>query len=365
MFPYHYMSRALHLAEQGRYSVSPNPMVGCVIVKNDQIIAEGFHLKAGEPHAEIVALHRAGLEALGATAYITLEPCCHYGKTPPCTKALIKAGIKEIYIACLDHNPLMSGKSIELLRAAGITINVGLMEDEAIQLNEIFFHYIQHKRPFVIAKWAMSLDGKTITHPSDTCAISSSISRRHAHQTRLQVDAILIGATTAKLDNPLLTARYATNQANIVKQPTRFILSRQGQLLSSLKIFDPMLPSKTIVVVTQSVDQAWYKQMEKNHIEVLVMPYDQSGKVALPNLLDELGRREITSLLVEGGMTVLHQFFNQHLINKVQVYVAPMIIGSLEKKQILSNVQFQLLENDFYFSADYPAINHPVVLRKH
>lgn len=359
---HYYMSYALQLAERGRLTVSPNPMVGCVIVNHDRIVGEGFHYRAGEPHAETIALQQAGKMAYGATAFVTLEPCCHYGRTPPCVLALVEAGIKEVYISTLDPNPLVSGKGIQALHRAGVTVHIGLMEAEAIHLNEIFFHYIQFKRPFVIAKWAMSLDGKTTTHPLDTLDISCTHSQQHAHQIRHQTDAILIGANTAIHDNPLLTVRHGKNLNTIVsknqpfpdiKPPIRIILSKQGGLPDSLKLFNSPLLAKTMIATTSGADPHWVKIMEEKQVEVLRLPQNEEGQVNLMDLLLELGKREITSLLVEGGMTVHHQFFKENLINKVHVYLAPLIIGSLEKKHRLTNMQFTQIAHDFYFTADY------------
>ncbi len=352
-----YMSQALQLAEKGRFSVSPNPMVGCIIVKDNSVVGEGFHLKAGGPHAEIIALQQAGLQANKAVAYVTLEPCCHHGQTPPCTQALIRAGIKQVFVACEDPNPLVAGKGIAELHAAGIDVQMGLLNTQAIQLNEIFFHYIKHKQPFVIAKWAMSLDGKTATHRLDTNDISCHTARQVSHQTRQQVDAILIGANTANDDDPLLTVRYASSDA-IIKQPIRIILSSRGQLAAHLKLFDPALPGKTMIATTDAVDADWMKSMQAKQIDVLILPKNNEGKVDIPCLLHELGRREITSLLVEGGMTVLEQFFKEKLVNKIQVYLAPLIIGSLEKKHPLSNMQLTQIDSDFYFTADYEEQSH-------
>lgn len=339
-----YMKLALQLAERGRSTVSPNPMVGCVIVKNNQIIGQGFHQRAGDAHAEIHALNAAGAEARDATAYVTLEPCCHFGRTPPCTQALIKAGIKKVVIACGDTNSLVGGKGIDELKAAGIEIETGLCESEAKQLNEIFFHYIKYKRPFVIAKWAMSLDGKIATHPNDSRQISNKAATEQVHQTRQRVDAILVGANTARQDNPLLTARI-NNQTN--KHPLRVILSTQAELPVNLNIFDPNLPGKTLIAATTDS-----LAIHSDHIEILTLPKNNRGLVDLPSLLDELGKREITSLLVEGGNKVHESFFKENLVNKIQVYLAPTIISSLEKKYFVKNLNFSQLENDFCFTAD-------------
>lgn len=338
--PLDYMSLALLLAEKGRPTVSPNPMVGCVLTKENRIIGQGYHQRAGQPHAEINALQTVDTDPRGATAYVTLEPCCHHGRTPPCTDALIKAGIKKVYIACLDPNPLVAGKGVTALKNAGIEVEVGLCATQATQLNEIFFHYIQHKRPFVIAKWAMSLDGKTITHPHDTRQISNSVSQQHTHQLRQQVDAILVGANTACSDDPQLTSRCNNDEA--IKQPLRIVLTTRGELPLQLKLLNGSLPGNTLIVTTEK--QHSFPQTKQ--IEVLVIPKNSQGKTDLHALLDELGQHEITSLLVEGGMTIHHSFFQANLVNKTHVYIAPVIIGTLEKKHPLPQVTPMQLGQD-------------------
>ena len=347
----HYMSHALNLAENGRLSVSPNPMVGCVVVKDNQIIGEGFHVCAGEAHAEINAL--AGVEAKGATVYVTLEPCCHHGRTPPCTDALIKAGIKQIYVPCLAPNPLVPGKGVQALEQAGITVHVGLQKTEAKKLNEIFFHYIMHKKPFVIAKWAMSLDGKTRVNAEDNKKISNANSHQHSHGLRQQVDAILVGSKTVLHDDPMLTVRL--NEKH--KQPLRVVLASRGQLPFHLNIFDKT-KSNTLVVTTDNVDPTWQTQAKEKNIDVFIAKKNQHEQIDLSSLLTELGRREITSLLVEGGMRIHESFFNENLVNQVHVYLAPAIIGALDKKQVLTNVRHSELDGDHYFSADYRGDNH-------
>lgn len=350
-----YMVLALALAQRGRFSVSPNPMVGCVIVKDNKIIGQGFHRRAGGHHAEIIALEEAKEEARGATVYVTLEPCCHYGRTPPCTKSLIAAGIKCIYIACKDPNAYVNNKGIEALKAANIEVHIGLCEEEAIRLNKIFFHYIKHKRPFVIAKWAMSLDGKTMTHPEDTRDISCVKTQQSAHTLRQEVDAILIGARTAIKDNPLLTARF--NTKNNARQPMRIILSSKGNIPLNLNMFDIDMPSKTIVVTTDLVDETWRKQAEEKNITVLVLEKNAQGQVSLPVLLEELGKRQITSLLIEGGREIHDNFIKEELINEFRVYLAPVIIGKLKQKCHLTLTHSSQIETDYCFSAE-PKVKH-------
>ena len=346
------MNIALELAERGRYTVSPNPMVGCVIVSESGIVGRGFHQRAGSAHAEVVALQEAGSKALGATAYITLEPCCHYGRTPPCINALIEARIKKVVIATLDPNPLMAGKSIHLLRESGIEVGVGVAESDARALNEIYFHYTKYRRPFVIAKWAMSLDGKTMTHPSDSRQISNLESQKSSHTLRREVDAILIGAQTAIQDDPRLTVRYPSVNEASVDQPLRIVLSSQTQLPLDLKIFDVSDLGKTIVVTTDKADKHWCHEIRKKNIEVWILPQDKQGRVHLLSLLNKLGEIEIASILIEGGNQIHESFFSENLINKVHVYLAPLIIASLEKKQTLTNLKLLKHQSDFHFMAD-------------
>lgn len=347
-----YMAQALALAQKGRYTVSPNPMVACLLIKNNQVLAQGWHQRAGEPHAEVLALREAGASAQGATAYVTLEPCCHYGRTPPCTTTLIEAGIKKVYVACLDPNPLVSGKGVQALKAAGLQVETGLLEMEARQLNEVFFHYIKHQRPFVLAKWAMSLDGRTATQPQDSRQISGPESQQHTHQLRQQVDAILIGAQTAIQDDPQLTVRTQENESVVLKQPLRIVLSSTGNLPLDLKLLNGSLPGKTMVVTTHASPENWRLALQAQQVEVLVLPQNEKGQVPLLALLHYLGSKEISSLLVEGGDTVHASFFNEGLVNKIQVYLAPAIIGSLKKKQFLHKINFKQLGQDFSFSAD-------------
>lgn len=337
-----YMQHALELAEKGQFTVSPNPMVGCVIVRGESIVGKGYHHKAGEAHAEIHALNAAGLQAQNATVYLTLEPCCHYGRTPPCTDALIKAKVKKVIIACLDPNPLVAGKGVEALRTAGIEVEIGLEAAKAKQLNEIFFHYITTKRPFVIAKWAMSLDGKTTTHINDSRQISCPETQCHAHHLRQQVDAILVGAQTVLRDNPLLTVRHSTQQ--IEKKPLRIILTRHTKLPLELNIFKT---NHTLVVTCDELHHEWYQQ---HGIQALYLPKNQQHQVDLYSLLKLLGERNIASVLVEGGMTVQQNFFKENLINKIHVYLADVIIGTLETKQALQNMTTEFLGNNLHLT---------------
>lgn len=343
-----FMNLALQLAERGRLSVSPNPMVGCVIVKANQIIGQGYHQRAGEAHAEVLALQEAGDHAQGADVYLSLEPCCHQGRTPPCTQALIAARVKKVYVACQDPNPQVAGQGIAALRAAGIEVEQGICEQAALRLNEVFFHYITQRRPFVIAKWAMSLNGRTTVNAGDSKQLSCPESQQLTHQLRQQVDGILVGAHTVLQDDPQLTARLIEAKD---KQPTRIILSGRQQLPLSLHIFDQQLPGKTIIVSSNQDDKLWFKSILSEKIELIIVRKDNNGQIHLPTLLDELGNKQITSLLVEGGMKVHESFFRAHLVNKIQVQLTPFFIGSQGNKQPVQFCDSFIVGNDFHVLA--------------
>ncbi len=301
------MQRALQLAEKGRYTCSPNPMVGCVISHDGEIVGEGWHHRAGEAHAEINALRQAGVAANGATAYINLEPCCHYGRTPPCVDALIKAKIKHVVIGCLDSHAKVAGKGIKALQEAGITVTTGIAEGESRALNRIFFHAISQQKPYIIAKYAMSIDGKLATHTGDSKWLTGVDARRHVHQWRHRVDAILIGGGTVLQDDPQLTVRLPDLDIPAIEQPLRIILDGERILPTTAKIFSPQLPNKTLLAS-----------------EVL---QTQQKPHNLKRLLSKLYQRDINSLIVEGGAQTLTQFFDDDLVDEIHCYIAPKLVG--------------------------------------
>jgi diaminohydroxyphosphoribosylaminopyrimidine deaminase/5-amino-6-(5-phosphoribosylamino)uracil reductase len=341
-----YMSLALSLAEKGRYTVSPNPMVGCVIVKDQRIIGQGYHFAAGQPHAEVFALREAGEDAKDATAYVSLEPCCHVGRTPPCTEALIAAGIKTVYVAVLDPNPKVAGHGVQALQAAGIEVHVGLCAAQATDLNKRFFFYMTQQRPYVISKWTMSLDGRTVTHPQDDRFISSEASFQHRHQLRQSVDAIIVGAKTALQDNPQLTVRHTET----VRHPQRFILSNSGSLPFDLNCFDKSLPAKTIVVISEKANPLWVSQAQQHGIE-LWQCQEKENQIDLTDLLQKMGQAGISSVLVEGGETLHHSFIQENLVNEIQVYVAPKFIGELPQKKTVYDLSMKPLGQEFFIQA--------------
>jgi diaminohydroxyphosphoribosylaminopyrimidine deaminase/5-amino-6-(5-phosphoribosylamino)uracil reductase len=307
-----WMLRALALAANGRGYVEPNPMVGAVVVRDRQIVGEGAHQRYGGPHAEIHALTAAGETARGATMYVTLEPCCHYGKTPPCTDAILKAGIARVVVALLDPFPAVSGKGLEQLRAAGVAVDVGLCEAEARWLNAPYLTLITQGRPYVIAKWAMSLDGKLATRTGDSKWISGEESRRRVHELRGRVDAIVVGIGTVLADDPLLTARPAGPRV-----ATRVVLDGRGRLPVQCQLARTAGEAPLLVATGGATAPAG---------GTVVLPLE-NGRVSVAALLAELGRRRLTNVLVEGGAEVLGSFVDANLVDEFQVYVAPRVIG--------------------------------------
>ncbi|AIL65933.1 Riboflavin biosynthesis protein RibD [Rickettsiales bacterium Ac37b] len=342
------MLQALKLARYGNITTSPNPMVGCIIENHGQIVGEGWHKFSGEDHAEIIALRQAGHLAKGATMYINLEPCNYFGLTPPCTHSIIKAAIKKVYVAIKDPNPLVAGKGLDLLTQAGIEIEVGLCSEEATKLNKIYLHYITQKRPYIICKWAMSLNGKITTGYGEEKWISCSKAREHTHNIRKSCDAILIGSNTALIDNPKLTYR---NKEPIDRHPTRIILDTKGKLPLSLNIFDPALPGKTILVTTNLCNQNYLKSLTQNNIETLIAETNHLNQISLPNLLDQLGALKISSLLVEGGAEVHTSFINAGLANEALIYVTPKIINHPHALNFINNKFILESSIDFNFTS--------------
>jgi diaminohydroxyphosphoribosylaminopyrimidine deaminase/5-amino-6-(5-phosphoribosylamino)uracil reductase len=315
-----WMRRALRLAEKGRGRTSPNPMVGSVLVKNGNAVGEGYHVKAGGDHAEILALREAGNEARGATLYLNLEPCTHYGKTPPCAPAVIQAGISRIVIGMEDPNPLVRGKGVESLRKAGIEVEVGVKEKECRRLNEAFCKYILKKEPFIILKVAATLDGKIATRGGDSKWISGEASRRFVHRLRNRVDGVLVGIGTVLKDDPALTARIRGG-----KDPYRIILDSRLRIPEEAKVIG-ISPSKTIIATTEAAPKDKIENLEKKSIRVLVLD-SKEGRVDLKSCLSQLGAMEMMSLLVEGGSQINGTFLDEGLIDKLLFFVSPKLIG--------------------------------------
>jgi diaminohydroxyphosphoribosylaminopyrimidine deaminase/5-amino-6-(5-phosphoribosylamino)uracil reductase len=316
------MARALTLAQSVLGRTSPNPPVGAVIVKDGREVGEGATRPPGGPHAEIVALRAAGAAAAGAALYVTLEPCCHFGRTPPCVDAVIAAGITEVHAALEDPDPRVRGEGFARLRAAGIRVVVGEGGAESARLLEGYIKHRRTGRPFVIAKFAMTLDGKIATATGDSRWVSGPESRAWAHRQRSQVDAILVGSETVLLDDPELTARPEGLPG--APQPLRVVLDSRGRTPPDAKVLSG--PAPTLVVTTRESSEKWRQSLGSGPVEVVVLP-SEAGRVSLEALLDELGRRGVLTLLVEGGGIVHGAFFDQRLVDKVEAFIAPKITG--------------------------------------
>jgi diaminohydroxyphosphoribosylaminopyrimidine deaminase/5-amino-6-(5-phosphoribosylamino)uracil reductase len=318
-----FMQRALTLAANARGRTSPNPLVGAVIVQGDHVVGEGYHQKAGEAHAEIHALNQARREARSGILYVTLEPCCHWGKTAPCTQAIIRAGISSVFAAHIDPYPKVAGKGIRQLEAAGISVNVGLCEAEARRLNEIYIKYIQTEQPFVILKSAMSLDGKIATSSGESQWITSAASRLKGHEIRDTVDAILVGIGTVLRDNPALTTRIP-NRAGA--DAIRIVVDSCGRTPPTAKLFNPNSHAGVIIAVTGRAPTENIVPLEEAGAEVLVID-EKQNRVCLSTLMRELGRRKITSVLVEGGGEINGSALAAGIVDKINFFIAPKIIG--------------------------------------
>ncbi len=317
-----FMKTALELAARARGRTSPNPMVGALVVKEGKILGQGCHLKAGTPHAEIHALNQAGREAEGATLYVTLEPCCHHGRTGPCTEAVISAGIARVVAAMADPNPLVAGKGLARLGEAGIDVTLGVMEKEALLLNEVFIKYITTRSPFVVAKAAMSLDGKIATRSGKSKWITGPAARAFGHQLRDWYDAILVGIGTVLADDPSLTTRLPGGGG---RDPARVILDSRARILPQARVLTQRSAAPTIIAVTAAAPQERIITLRESGAEVLVI--NEGPRVDLAELLKILGARGITSVLIEGGAGVHGSAISAGLADKAAWFIAPKIIG--------------------------------------
>ncbi len=335
-----FMTRALDLAAKAMGRTAPNPLVGCVIVKDGQIVGEGYHLKAGTPHAEVHALAAAGEQARDATAYLNLEPCSHHGRTPPCTEALIQAGIKRVVVAMQDPNPLVAGRGNARLRSSGIQVDVGLMFSEASLLNEVFVKAITTGLPFVIYKTAMTLDGKIATETGDSRWVSSEISRQYVHQLRDRCDVILVGSETVIQDDPALTCRLPDPGG---QDPLRLIVDGKLRLAENAQVLTSSAQSPCIIATTQAAPQEKIERL--NHLTgVEVWQYDSPRHVPLEKLLRDLVRRGWTGVLLEGGGGLAGTLIQNQLVDKIEFFIAPKLVGG-NGPSPLSGLHIQCMEN--------------------
>lgn len=329
-----YMKKAVELAKKGMGFVNPNPMVGAVIVKNGEIIGRGFHPKCGELHAERFAFadcDSKGIDCTGADMYVTLEPCCHHGKTPPCTDAVIEHKIGHVYIGSSDPNPLVAGKGIKILRENGIEVTEGILKDECDELNEIFFHYITTGRPFVTMKYAMTMDGKIACYTGESKWITGEQSRMNVQYERLRHSAIMVGIGTVLADNPMLTCRLENS-----RNPIRIICDTHLRIPLDCNIVRTA-KEVTTIIATSSLNTEKRLALSELHCNTLVIS-EKNGHIDLNELMQELSTLEIDSILLEGGGELNWSMLNAGLVNKVQAYIAPKIFGGKDAKSAVSGM---------------------------
>lgn len=320
-----YMKTALELAQKGMGFTAPNPMVGAVIVKNGRIIGQGYHRKYGELHAEREALAACTEEPEGASIYVTLEPCCHYGKQPPCVNAILEAGIRRVIIGSSDPNPLVAGKGIRILKNHGIEVTENILKEECDKLNEAFFYYIQNKKPYVVMKYAMTMDGKIAAYTGESKWVTGEAARIHVQEQRLKYTGIMVGVGTVLADDPMLTCRLENS-----RNPVRIICDSHLRTPLTSKIVRTAATIPTIIV-SSSKDQQKIKNYEELGCQVLYVP-EKNGHIDLNRLMELLGAAKIDSILLEGGGSLNWSALENGIVQKVQTYIAPKLFGGEEAK---------------------------------
>jgi diaminohydroxyphosphoribosylaminopyrimidine deaminase/5-amino-6-(5-phosphoribosylamino)uracil reductase len=340
-----YMGQALSLARLALGQASPNPAVGAVVVKKGVVVGQGYTQPLGSHHAEVIALKQAGEEAQGGVMYVTLEPCCHYGRTPPCTRAIISAGITEVHMAMLDPNSLVSGRGKGELEKEGIKTYLGEHEEEAEEINEAYIKFITTGIPLVTAKFAISLDGKIATRKGDSRWISGIEARKYVHNLRYTTDAIMAGVNTVLADNPHLTTRCCGGRGGTArKQPLRVIVDGEGRTPLTARVFTE--PGKTLLALGRAATAEEKAAYAQAGAEILELPIAE-GLVDLEKLLIALGKRQITSVLVEGGGILFGSLFDHGLVDKVIAFIAPIIIGGGEAKTPVAGKGVDRLADSF------------------
>ena len=364
----HFMNQALRLAARGRGTVRPNPMVGAVVVANGSVVGSGYHKRAGGPHAEIVALRQARARSRDATLYTTLEPCCHTDKrTPPCVPEILQAGIRRVVVAMRDPNPQVAGRGIRQLRRAGVAVDVGCLGHEAATLNEVYLHWIQTGRPFVVLKAAMTLDGKIATAIGESQWITGTKARAHVHQLRSQFDVIAVGAETVLKDDPQLTVRVSVGKRSSpgIRQPVRLVFDSRLRIPFGARVLQGIEQAPTFIATTNMAGHRKVERLRKMGVQVLVLPR-KGTRVSLGKCLQALGNMGVTSMLVEGGGELNAGFLREGLVNRVHLYVAPALLGGQKTKGLLggrsprrlaetvpvSNLSIQSLGEDVFITGD-------------
>ena len=326
-----YMALAIRLAARGRGFTSPNPMVGAVVVAKDRIVGQGHHPQLGGPHAEVVALRKAGRRARGATLYLSLEPCNHTNKrTPPCVPLIIASRVRRVVVAMQDPNPRVNGRGIAALRRAGLDVRVGCLREVAERLNEAYCHWMRTSRPLVILKTGMTLDGKIATAGGESRWITGEAARRHAHRLRAEVGAVMVGIGTVLRDDPRLTARLPGR----VRQPLRVIVDSRARIPLTANVLSPALRGGTVIATTDRAPRQRVKRLRELGTNVLVLPV-REGQVSLSALLSQLGQLKVTSVLIEGGSALNASALRHGVVNRVRLYIAPRLLGGQDAKGVL------------------------------
>lgn len=337
----YYMGIALQLAKNGIGKVSPNPLVGALIVKENKIVGSGYHEIYGGTHAEINAINNTKVDIKGSTLYVTLEPCSHYGKTPPCVDRIIEKKIRRVVVGMIDPNPLVSGNGVKRLRELGVEVIIGVLEDECKKLNEVFIKYITHKKPFVVLKSAMSLDGKIATAFGESKWITCEESRIHAHNIRNQLTGIMVGIETVIKDNPLLTCRILGG-----RNPIRIIVDSKLRIPEDSNIVKTCREVRTMVATTEDIRLEKVKYLEDRGIVVL-RTRAIKGRVNLEELMYKLYDLSIDSILLEGGATLNYSALELGIVDKILTYIAPKIIGGENSKGAIGGMGIKRLEDIF------------------
>lgn len=335
-----FMERALELAEKGIGYTNPNPLVGAVIVKDGNIIGEGYHEFFGGPHAEINAFKNAAEDVSGATMYVTLEPCSHYGKTPPCAEAIVKKGIKKVVVAQKDPNPQVSGRGIKILRDNGIEVITGVLEDRSRSLNEIFLKYITTKLPFCLLKSAMTLDGKTASASGDSKWITNEESREYVHSLRHRLAAIMVGVGTVLQDDPYLNTRLKSGEG---RDPVRIIVDSTARIPITANVLSLESKAKTIIATTALAPEEKLAELKKKGAEILIIPLAEN-RVDLKALMKTLGERGIDSVLLEGGSELNFSAIEADIVDKINIFIAPKLIGGSKAKTPVGGAGRQLMK---------------------
>jgi diaminohydroxyphosphoribosylaminopyrimidine deaminase / 5-amino-6-(5-phosphoribosylamino)uracil reductase len=318
----YYMKLALDLARKGRGCVSPNPMVGAIIVKNGRIIGRGYHQRFGGNHAEINAIKNAGSNVKGSTLYVTLEPCCHEGKTPPCINSIIEHKIARVVISAVDSNPLVCREGVNSLQNSGIEVQTGVLEEESRKLNEVFFHYMETGMPFITIKYAQTLDGRIATATGNSQWISSEASLKYAHRLRAEHDAILVGRGTVEKDNPELTVRLVRG-----RNPLRVIIDSELNISEKAKVLRNTSSAPTLIATVKTGADPRFKKLAALGAEIITVKADKKGNVDLKKLFKILAERKISSVLIEGGAQIITSVLKNNLAQRLVTVIAPKIIG--------------------------------------